>query len=455
MKARINFQPLLHYIVLFSGLAFYKASLGFIYTNNIAITYGYWGFSFQASLQNDLTGWTVYLFLSMLLLLGYKAAPSPSWVMVLLLYLISYAPSCVLYEKAGIDFTFFVLVTLYWFLIILLQKTVRPLRLAPSPEEYKRGSPFLRHVGNLVVILFAVYVFIQKIRFNGLYIQLSLDTVYDLRLAARDFNFGPYATYIFTWASMIFTLRAISALRSRNLMIFALMCVCQLLLFSIDGAKSVIFAIPVSIIGYYFFKKSYRLIFLSFGFSLLNFLGGFLVSAFNSFYVLGLFSFRILFVPALINYQFYDFFKKNPPDMLAQSVFRRFGAISNYDTPIPFLIGREYYDSGMYANTGMFGDAFSNFGAWGSALYPFLFVLALKLFDSATKGINLRNIIAIIVIISAAFANGAFFTVLLTSGFLLSMLYIQTETTLFQHNEKVKTKRRPRISPINGTRING
>jgi hypothetical protein len=436
MKSRIKLQPLLHYLILFVGMVFYKASLGFIYTNNIVVSYGYWGFPFQASLQNDLAGWVIYLFLSTILLLGYKPEPSPSWVMVFLLYLISYAPSCVLFEKAGIDFTFFVLVSLYWFLIILLQKSIRQLRLAPPPEGYKRESPFLRHVGNWVVILFAAYVLIQKIRFNGFFLQLSLDTVYDLRLAARDFNFGPYATYIFTWASMIFTLRAISALLSRNWIIFALMCLCQLLLFSIDGAKSVIFAIPVSIMGYYFFKKSYRTIFLSYGFALLNFLGAILVSVYTSFHVLGLFSFRMLFVPALINYQFYDFFKKNPPDMLAQSVFRRFGAISNYDTPIPFLIGGEYYDYGMYANTGMFGDAFSNFGAWGSVLYPFLFVLALKLFDSVTKGIKLRNIIAIIVIISAAFANGAFFTVLLSSGFLLSMLYIQTETALFKPSEK-------------------
>ena len=134
---------------------------------------------------------------------------------------------------------------------------------------------------------------------------------------------------------------------------------------------------------------------------------------------------RLLFVPALLNEQYFDYFTKNQPDYFRGSFLRIIGAESPYasDGGIARMIGRVYYGSNvMNCNNGLFSDAFSNLGYIGVFVMPAIIVFFLYVFDCSTCGLDKRIVLASGLFVSLNIMSTSFTMVLLTHGFLVLIL---------------------------------
>ena len=129
---------------------------------------------------------------------------------------------------------------------------------------------------------------------------------------------------------------------------------------------------------------------------------------------------RMIFVPAYLGKEYFDFFGENGLDYLRSSILRRFGFQSPYTGGIPRTIGLYVYNnSETNANTGLCGDAFANFGWISLVFYPLILVLTFKLLEKSMEGLDNRIIITVSFIMAYTFISGAYFTNLLSNGVML------------------------------------
>jgi hypothetical protein len=142
-------------------------------------------------------------------------------------------------------------------------------------------------------------------------------------------------------------------------------------------------------------------------------------------WISSLFTRRVLLVPAQLSFLYYDFFSENDSTFLSQhQIFRNFINYPYHLDP-SHLMGEIYFGKPtMGACSGIYSDAFMNFGFLGFILWAFLLTAILKIVDSFSK--NKKKTITIAAIAMPAFllGNSALLTSLLTHGILLSLLIL-------------------------------
>ena len=97
---------------------------------------------------------------------------------------------------------------------------------------------------------------------------------------------------------------------------------------------------------------------------------------------------RFSIVPNMISTSYFDYFQNLPKDWLRgtfTNLFGLFGLASPYGYDINYLIGQKYYGFRMYANNGMFGGAFFEFGSLGILIDTAMFVVVLRIFEKTLK----------------------------------------------------------------------
>jgi hypothetical protein len=351
---------------------------------------------------------------------------------ITMLFCLSYVPCVVYFEKSGSPSSFLIQLNVYWFLLITFTNifpaiTLRSDKPTCGVKSSQKIDIKLRIIGDLIVAFLAVYVCIVKYRFNGFYIQLDFETVYDLRIAAAAGNFSGLSNYILSWASLVFTIRGVVAAGRREFLLLFLLIVLQIINFSIAGHKFVLFSLPIALLlsGFYRERLVYYIPAL---FLLFSLVAKFLWSAFGFIFFIYFIPFRNMFLPALTSGNFLDFFSKHRPDFLAQSVLSRFGVESDYALPLPYLIDDYYSDGTASANTGLVADAVSNFGFFGVIIYPVFFAVILRMLDAASKNLSVKYNAGIIIFFSISFLNTAFFTSLLTGGVLFALFFLNTQS---------------------------
>ena len=416
-------------VMFFSGLLVLKVVVAYVYLETIVTSYGYYGFtSVPVDFPLSLINWIVYSLFSVILTNLVTEERVSSWI-ISLLFCISYVPCLVYFEESGSPVIYFVQLHVYWGLLIILLKLLPVI--IPTSSSSNLVNQINRHkliLGELIVVAFSLYVCIVKFSYNGFYIHLDIVEVYGLRSEAADKNLGFGANYFISWACLAFTIRGVVAFLDRQFVVLVIMFSLQVIIFSIAAHKFYLFALPVALLASAFYKKS-MLSWVPFLLVAVLLISEFLNSVLGIFYLVFLLPFRNMFLPALTSGNFYDFFGSHPPDFLTQSVMGRFGFVSDYTLPIPYLIDSVYGDGLASANTGLSADAISNFGFLGVLIYPILFAFTLKLLDSASQNIEIRNNLGIVIFFTIAFLNTAFFTALLTGGVLFSLFFLSTQVT--------------------------
>jgi len=199
-----------------------------------------------------------------------------------------------------------------------------------------------------------------------------------------------------------------------------LIIISQIYLFSITGIKLFLFSLIFSYLVTHFFKHLKILI--PAALIIIIALSSVIYVFLYNVWPLAILVKRTLFIPAQITFYYFDFFQNNPFVYLSDSIFK---SVIKYPylLPAPLIIGIRYYN-GQSCNTGIFGNAYMNFGIYGVFIFITTFTLILSLFDRIieSKGRNETLILASVAMTLISIINSGFLTVLLTHGMILSLI---------------------------------
>lgn len=362
-----------------------------------------------------------YILTGILSLFLPREAKKPSDFCIVLLFLLPVLPTFSLYGFTDAD-------RAYTYMLALAFITVKEgKRLIPlfKLERLKGG----RRIGIVSTVIIVSVTVIWLVWRGGLsYFNLDLARVYDYR---RDvgavINIGIWA-YINTWAFKVFNPLLIAwSLYRKNYFLFWVSLSLQVFFFGISSHKSVLFY-PVLILALYFFiERRYSLHLVVLG--IIGIIGMADILFFFSEQILpaSLFIRRVMYVPALLNYAYYEFFSENGFVYLTTAKPFSFFFKYPYQYPPPLLVSSYLWgQTNTWANNGFLATSYMHFGFSGMILFSLIVGMLLQLIDILVRnrlplwfGLSL-----VVVPLFSLFTSSDLTTALLNHGLGIAILLI-------------------------------
>lgn len=369
---------------------------------------------------NNINTTISYLFLiviSFLFLILYKKGHNFVSAVVTFLFLVSVVPTSTLIKYSNYNLKFCGLITLYWVLFFVYALIIPNIKALHSKKN-SRTSLYIVAICMSLIILYISGIY------TGFRFHFTLLDVYDLRDESSGFAVPTIISYVHAASNYVLPfLYAYFLLNKKYIIAFSIATVI-LLNFGIAGHKSVLFALILATFGVYFFTYK-RVNYLFYFFSALPIVAFIEFKLFGTSFFASLFVYRVLFLPSILNYCYYDFFSVREFDYYRQGILGKLGLDSPYDTKIPYIIGETYFnDSDTFANNGLFSDAYLNFGTIGVVLFPMILIMFFKLIDSLSRSLDQHLMFVPVFIISIVLLSAAFTTSLLTNGLLILAMMI-------------------------------
>lgn len=351
-----------------------------------------------------------------------KKTDRVSQAILQLFFLTACIPIYSYYALSNRDRAWFYCFTLFWFFVIMLNRT----KLRFSFRSLREG----KCATIVIMVTFSVLSVILIYCYMGFSFNMNLSKVYEIRRNYAAANI-PLSGYMIGWtAKVVLPLMVLIALfykkgKTSYLLLFIAVAI-QLFVFSSSGHKSHLFIIPAIIGLALLVNKKKFFARLSFIFTVLVSSGLLLYQQFNDFWVVSLFTRRTFLIPARVSFLYHEFFSENNLIYLSHSIFKSF-----IDYPYQMfpghLIGKAYFresQPGLYAwaNTGIVGDGYMNFGYIGVFLWAILLAILLKLADAVTESRNIKISWPILLMTFYVLIDGAPLTTLLTHGLILAIL---------------------------------
>lgn len=406
----------------------YVLLLVFCYQKYIIKAYGYYGFYSNPN-STSIIFTTVMLLISLIYLLIEKT-DKYSKLVIYILFIINYIPSLLLHCFMPEDYGYIILHTVYWLIAISAVNIISKITIRSTPKNKKQHKIPINRLYVIICIELAV-VFLVMARTG---IHTNVDSVYDLRENYTLSKVPILISYLFAATKVVNPVIYLYISKSEKRIWPLVAILIQIAAFLCDGSKSTLLSLAiVIIINILMTKRNYNYL------KDTNFKNK-IISAIATVNLLGLTEYittkttiiynyfirRLFFLPALLHMKYYDFFSKNEFDYYRQSIMGKIGLESDYVTPIQNIIGKTYFDMpNMFANNGLFSDAFANLGVIGVIIMPILLVLALRLLDYSSNNIKPIYITTILISVSYIFMSSSFFTVLLTHGFILLCIILK------------------------------
>lgn len=405
-----------HIFLNFSGIICYRLFLDLNYQDIISPLFGYDGYVNALTLSSYFCSWiSLFIFIPLIIRL-YQSQNSFFANVIVLLFLMAYVPSTSLIAFMPMDGMFVSLIISYWLLFMISVSWLKNKHL--HHLSIKNGH-YMFYLIMIVLILSIVYV-------SGVYthFRISFDLIneYELRADSKHWNLPGILHYLIPAAGTILPMYLVYFLQRKKKFVVLILSIVILLNFSLGGHKTVLFLLLLCFWGYFFFtsKSIYKY---SWFLTIITCISYFEYKIFSSFWGATLIIRRVLYVPAFLNYQYYDFFSVKEKDMWRTGILGRFGFESPYgQAKISHLIGEHMGYPEMGANNGLFSDAYANFGILGILFFPFLLVMYVKIMDSFAKGIDVNLLILPIIATVLGFISSFFTTLLLTHGLLVLLL---------------------------------
>lgn len=340
---------------------------------------------------------------------------------LLLLEVGYFIPTCTLYSFGGMQSNYFIYAVLYWLLLVIWYYILRKVKLS-NIQKIKRNKIFFI----MFSLSLVTCVIITTFYYNGINFTLSLSNVYKLRNIQKSLNMPLILAYILPNTATLIPIILIYCLNNRYKLAVAILSITQIAIFSLGGIKKYLFYLFLAYCIWFVMlnKERIKLMFpVLFTTNLLAVINFFCTDGMPQ--IANYIQRRTMILPITISTQYFDFFSKNNPDYLAQSVFRRLGLISEYNIPIQNMIGGLY--NGTFENTasnGMCGDAFGNFGWLSLAIYPFLISFTIYILSKLLKKFEYNMIFLVSLIFFVLFTNGSYFSNMLSNGFILLILLL-------------------------------
>lgn len=391
----------------------------------IAPTYGYIGYFFVPPVPQYYGGLSIALAIAPAFIIP-LSGHRPGNIMIWLIYVLAYVP-CQIIPVYSSGYTFDVYFPLQLSLVaglgILIAMSSLPAVRMPS----------LAIGSNLFwggVWVFTAIALAAAVVSYGFPTHLpSLTDVYDVRAEFKDQNLGVSQTAILlvTWQQKVISplLIAYGVVR-RSPVALASGIMAQLLLFGINGQKSVFFSglMVIAVIIALSNRGRWLGPMVALG-SCLLVLGTALVDlalgspAFTSMFVR-----RLILTPGLLTGYYYEFFSASPQVHLSNSVLS--GVFQNpYDVPAPYLIGQYFFGRPeMSANANFWADGYANFGFMGIIGFSIILGAIIWVFNSFALDRPMLIAGALAGMCAWSLTDTALFTSLRTHGILFAMIVL-------------------------------
>ena len=309
------------------------------------------------------------------------------------------------------------------FIILVFISSTKKIRLLKLPH-------FSTSSFSLLLLLLAFAYIGSIILMGGLsYLNFDFTKVYEFRDESASNLPSIFAYFSPLVSKVILPFSFILAVVSKKPVIMILSICSSVLMFALTNHKAPLFYPFFAYAIYLFMQKEnpvrimlYGLIGLSLGVLIMTL-------SIDGFIMLGaLFFHRMSFVPAQLNYYFFDFFSMNQFVYWAESKIS-FGLVDYaYSQPTIYLIGDEYYgfygrEGAIAANTGWLGAGYMNAGVIGMFLYALIIGYILRVVDAFSYSLGKHVVAAIMIapmmslLLSADLPNA-----MLTHGVLLALL---------------------------------
>jgi len=404
-------------LICFLLLVLYKFTLDISYVFGVSKIYKYMGFDVEFNLLKYIILSLITLILLVPVLINLQSN-KPSCLAVFLISVLYFLPGMTYLAFVNIDTLYILFYCFYWLLMVFWSSFFSKLRLSIKHADLLSSRLFLA----IFLAMCFLIVFYVSGKYTGFRFHFSFSDVYELRAEEREMNMSKYLQYLVPIISSVLPCLVVYYMVVKRYVYVLGLILLELFLFGLGGSKSIIFMLFISILIPFFYKNT-RLIYLPALLGSFNIIGLLEYFLFQKSLIFSYINHRTLLLPNQISYFIFDFIEKNEFLYLRESVLRFFGFDSPYARSIFFIIGEEYYnDTFTRANTGLVGDAYSQFGFSSLIVYPLLIPFVFTIFDLVSRQLDYRVKFIVIFLFSYTFINGSFFTVLLTSGFLIIIL---------------------------------
>ena len=279
-----------------------------------------------------------------------------------------------------------------------------------------------------IMICLIFIVILRYVVVNGLGIfNLNMLLVYKYRaILAHSMN-GLFAYYDSLVIKIIVPLSIIYCLYYKKYYLLILFCCLQVVLYGLSSQKTVLFALFVILPLFYYmpiFTKyiySYNWLFIAMScISVLCYkVSGYIL-------IISLYR-RVVFLPALINFQYYDYFSQHSFDYFRQSFLRHF-LTSPYAITVQKIIARVYYSfeatEESSANTGFLGSGYMQGGFVVIMLYAVIIGFLIAIISDLSKQSPRIAISLLALPMYSLFSSSDLPTSLLTGGIGLCILLL-------------------------------
>ena len=345
----------------------------------------------KPNIADETVSWIIYVAILLLIMPMLKKKFADylfSEYVLLFLLLFSVVPELSICGAGTFSKKYFGLLNIYWMLMFLLyrfsffEKEKDLLQLSFLSTLWKE------RVFQLICIVCAgTLTFVFLYYGNGQFFADSpiSSTVYEIRAEwSKIYITMPFfVRYIIANASMILCFLLLYLLDGKRYLLAGGVCLIQYMNFSCGAKKIDLFMMILCLVVYVL--REYMDI---------KWVVGLVAGC--VLFIIGMYEFygnwgfmgvgkRAFFLPNMISWCYYDFFRKHLP-----IIGSLFGIETVSKADVPNIIGLEYGRSaiGTYANSGLFGDAVMMFGAYGAIIVPVLWSLYLFILDKASRNVT-------------------------------------------------------------------
>lgn len=403
-------------LIIIALLITYKLILDYAYYFIVQPLNSYMGFGLTMSWSKEFE--SIYL----LILIGLIMPPHfdrPSKVIINLLLIVSFVPMLVTYTMMDQPRIYMYCYALF-FIILASSCHWSDLYFKPlKPSQQKLIFRLLNALVFIIVIASMASVYISMGSIN-----LDIYKVYEIRTQYNSLELGG-VKYLINWTAYILNPLLFGVLWiKKRWIIMTLPILLQVVLFSLTGSKIYLFLIPC-VFGVLLLVKKRTAVHFIIGSFIVVSIAGIL---FPQWSVSDIFLRRSLLLPALISFNYYEYFSALPPLFLSGHHLIDFFIAYPYDVLPPHMIGRAFllHNVATNANSGVIADGYINFGTLGIVFWGLITGMVLKLYDSLTRNKDQRLACAATCGIVILLTESALLTAFITGGILFSffLLYL-------------------------------
>jgi len=353
---------------------------------------------------------------------------------IFFLFYLYFIPMVSLFALMDLPINYIILVIVHWIFILFFQEYI--------PQFKIRKIKQFNHsiVISLFVTTITITLLIYTYLYNGLKFNFNLLLTYEIRAIAAGADIPKLIGVLRYFAGgYLFPILISYMFYKKRWMLLSLAIFMQLCMFSIAMDKMALFIIPVALACAILVKKfsfeNRTKIILSIALVSINIIALIGDALFKSVFLIVFIVRRTFLDPAVMSSFYYDFMLGKEKLLLRDGLwlYKFFEPV--HGKPIISFIAEQYMGN-PYAvpNSGMFAEAYTEFGGLGMLILPFLLITVLKIIDSVSVDVDSAIMLPCAIVMSIYMQNIYITGLTFIYSYILLLLFLYLLPRNFKRN---------------------